>query len=320
MENENQGILLESGTNELEIVEFGIKSNNGDKSNGRGLESFGINVAKVREIINLPTITAIPTSHPNIKGVFNLRNRVIPLVDLAEWLQLESDGKDSKKNKVIVTQFNNAFFGFLVGNVNRIYRVSWEEVEPPTENVFCSMNENCITGLIKMSDRIILMLDFEKIVADINPNLGIHLEGLQNKEEDQEEITVLIAEDSQVLRTLLTETLGPVGFKVIMTNNGKDAWDKLEDVFLPLAQDGNTPINDIIQLVITDIEMPQMDGHHLIKKIKEHPELKTLPIIVFSSLINEEIKRKGKSVGADIQIAKPEIGRLAAVAHELLKK
>jgi len=316
-----KGILLESGTNELELVEFGIKSNNIQENKNLATESFGINVAKVREIIKVPSIISIPTSHPSIKGVFNLRNRVIPLIDLAHWLQVEKDDEDLKKNRVIVAQFNGAFFGFLVGNVNRIYRVSWEEVEPPSENILFDMNDECITGWIKMTDRIILMLDFEKIVADINPNLAIKsMESNENTEEEREEISVLIAEDSQTLRTLLKETLEPARYKVIMTNNGKEAWDRLEDIFLPLAKDSNSPINEVINLVITDIEMPQMDGHHLIKKIRQHPELQTLPIIIFSSLINEEIRRKGETVGADGQITKPELGRLADFARNLLKQ
>ena len=322
---EKQGILLESGTNELELVEFGIKSNNIQGNKNLAIESFGINVAKVREIIKVPSIISIPTSHASIKGVFNLRNRVIPLIDLAHWLQMEKDDEDLKKNRVIVTQFNGAFFGFLVGNVNRIYRVSWEEVEPPSENVLFDMNDECITGWIKMPDRIILMLDFEKIVADINPNLAIKsMESIENTEEKEEEkleeITVLIAEDSQTLRTLLKDTLEPAGYKVIMTNNGKEAWERLEDIFLPLAKDSNTPINEVINLVITDIEMPQMDGHHLIKKIRQHPELQSLPLIIFSSLINEEIRRKGETVGADGQITKPELGILADFARNLLKQ
>lgn len=322
---EKQEILLESGTNELELVEFGIKSENVQEDKNRAAESFGINVAKVREIIKVPPIVNIPTSHSSIIGVFNLRNRVIPLIDLAHWLQLERDDEDLKKNRVIVSEFNGAFFGFLVGNVNRIYRVSWEEVEPPSENILFGTNEECITGWIKMTDRIILMLDFEKIVADINPNLAVKALGTdgtveEETEEDLGEVSVLIAEDSQTLRTLLKDALEPAGFKVIMTNNGKEAWDRLEDIFLPLSKDSDSPIEEVINLIITDIEMPQMDGHHLVKRIREHPDLRTLPIIIFSSLINEEIRRKGEAVGADGQIAKPELAMLADFAKKLLRQ
>lgn len=317
---EKEEILLESGTNELEIVEFGINSPD-MKKNGLGIGSFGINVAKVREIIKIPNIISLPASHPSVRGVFNLRDKVIPLIDLGHWLQLEDDSQKQKDKKVIVAEFNQDYFGFLVSSVNRIHRVSWEEVESPNDQIFFNINNECITGLVKFEDRITLMLDFEKIVADINPKLSAQVSPEDVGEEPiTEEVNALIAEDSVTIRNLLVKTLEAAGFKLIKTNNGKEAWNTIENVLLPLAKDNNQKINDVLHVVITDIEMPQMDGHHLTKKIKEHPDLKTLPVIIFSSLINEEMMRKGEAVGADDQISKPEIGNLVSVVYNLIRK
>lgn len=290
--SDKKGILLETGTNEFEIVEFAV-----------GPVTYGINVAKVREVINPVNVTKMPNTHPHVEGVFTLRGKVMPLVNLAKSLGGE---QTSSNHKIIVSELNNYYVGFLVDEVSRIHRISWSEMEPPPSIT----NSDMVVGIIKMPDKMVVLLDFEKIVSDINPEINKKLTTIPESVNDTSQIrsqkTILVAEDSKMLRDLLLSTLTAAGYKkIILTDNGKQAWDRLEQL---LSND--IPVEESIQLVITDIEMPQMDGHHLIKRIKDNSRLKVLPVIIFSSLINEEMRRKGEAIGADAQVTKPEIGQL----------
>lgn len=291
---DNKGILLESGTNEFEIIEFTV-----------GGVFYGINVAKVREIINPLPVTPLANSHPNIDGLFTLRGKVVPLVSLSKCL---ASKQVTETHKVIVCEINGVFTAFKVDDVSRIYRISWTQMEPPP-NVSGS---ELVVGVVKMSDRLIILLDFEKILADINPEINKKLTAMPASTPNLVTIrktkTILVAEDSHMLRELLLGTLHNAGYHTIATENGQMAWDKL----LSLAASG-TDIHDIIQLIITDIEMPQMDGHHLLKRIKENDKLASLPVVIFSSLINEEMKIKGQALGAYAQITKPEIEQLIGI-------
>jgi two-component system chemotaxis response regulator CheV len=287
-----KGILLETGTNEFEIVEFTV-----------GSVLYGINVAKVREVINLVDVTKMPCTHPYVDGIFTLRGKVMPLVNLARCLGAEGKDKDSK---IIVSELNNFFVGFRVDEVSRIHRISWTMMEAPPQ----VSNSDLVIGILKMSDRLILLLDFERIVAEINPEMNKKLttipETMPDLADKRNKQKILIAEDSRMLRDLLIQTLHTAGYThTIDTENGAVAWDKLEQMLA-----SGIPIEEQVQLVITDIEMPQMDGHRLSKLIKEHDRLKFLPIVIFSSLINPDMRRKGESIGVEAQIAKPEITQL----------
>jgi len=291
--NHKKGILLETGTNEFEIVEFTV-----------GKVNYGINVAKVREVINLLPITPMPNSHPYVDGIFTLRGRVMPLVNLSRCLGVEE--QNSSAQNIIVSELNNYFVGFLVNEVSRIHRVSWSVMEPPP-NV---ANAESVVGIIKMEGRIVILLDFEKIVAEINPQIHVKLTTVSQSSDALQKIRktkkIMVAEDSKMLRDLLLETLHRAGYiNVTAYNNGKEAWDSLT----ALANSG-APIEDNVQLLITDIEMPQMDGHHLLKRIREDKSLHKLPVVIFSSLINEEMRRKGDAIGANGQASKPEIIQL----------
>jgi two-component system chemotaxis response regulator CheV len=307
-------ILLESGTNELEIVEFTIDELGDDGKVYRG--HYGVNVAKVLEIIRMPQVTEMPeASHPCVMGAFNLRSRIIPLVDLASWL-----GKRTKENdaqKVIVTEFNNVINAFLVSGVNRIHRISWEQVEPPSRHL-SDYTASSITGVVKFEDRIILILDMERIIADLNPNLALSLEDkVDEDDQDDREINVLIADDSTMIRRTIGRGLEKMGFVVERTTNGKEAWDRLLDI-KKRAEDENRPITDLLNIIVSDIEMPVMDGHNLCKRIKDDPVLGQLPVILFSSLITDRLRHKGETVGADDQISKPDITTLARRIRSLL--
>lgn len=309
-------ILLEAGTNELEIVEFHI-----DEMEPDGVTLYkgfyGVNVAKVLEIIRLPKVTELPeVKDKSILGAFNLRNQIIPLVDLSLWLEKRRGFSDSNA-KVIVTEFNNVTTAFMVSGVNRIHRISWEEVEPPNAYV-SALTNNTITGVVKMEGRIIFLLDLERIVGALNPHLALRLDEAADWGAEGG-FRALVADDSTVIREMLKDLLQRANFEVETVNNGKDAWTRLEQIRNKSEEEGK-PIESYLQCVVSDIEMPQMDGHNLCKRIKEDPVLKRLPVVLFSSLITDKLRHKGDSVGADDQISKPEVTHLAKRALALIKE
>ncbi len=303
MKDENQKILLESGTNELEIVEFKI-----------GESYFGINVAKVMEIIPFSKVTHVPKAHPCVKGIFKPRENIITVIDLPKYLNIAPE-EDESENLFIVSHFNKISVAFQVHRVVGIHRFSWEEMEIPDSTIYGGI-EGVVTGIVKKDERLIIILDFEKILADISPSTGIQLSEIENmgprKRSDK---PILIAEDSEMLSRILISALNEAGYNnLIVTNNGREAWDKLEN----FKNDKSKALKDHVSCIITDIEMPKMDGHHLTKLVKSDEVLAKLPLIIFSSLISDEMKRKGASLGADAQISKPEIGQLVEVIDNLI--
>lgn len=290
MSQNNKGILLESGTNELEIVEFGVGNN-----------KFGINVIKVKEIINPVPVTAVPHAHPSVEGIITLRGEVLPVVNMSTVLGFPPS-QNPKQDKFIVCEFNKTKIVYHVHTVSQIHRISWDQIEKPNE--MYSGLESQIIGVIKMNDEMVLLLDYEKIVVDINPDSGINIDRLKNLgPRERSNKRIVIAEDSALLRKLLEQTLEEAGYsRLTFFENGQDALDYLEGI----VSSGKN-IVDEVQIVITDIEMPKMDGHHLTKRIKDHKDLKVLPVIIFSSLITDDLRHKGEVVGATEQVSKPEI-------------
>jgi two-component system, chemotaxis family, chemotaxis protein CheV len=301
MEN-NKGILLESGTNELEIVEFTIGGNN-----------FGINVAKVKEIMPYESVTKVPNSHPCIKGIFKPRDSIITVVDLPKYLGM-SESETEKKNMLIIANFNKLNIAFKVHGVVGIHRISWAQIEKPDQTIFGG-REGLATGIVKLDNKLIMILDFEKIVVDISPQTGIQISEIDKLGPRERSIKpIIIAEDSQMLAKMLEEALTKAGYSnLTITSNGQEAWNILENI----KKSGAT-LREKAACLITDIEMPQMDGHHLTKLVKEDEYLKNLPLIIFSSLINEDMHKKGISLGADAQISKPEIGNLVSLIDKLI--
>ncbi len=293
------GVLLETGTNELEILEFKIGDN-----------FYGINVAKVREILPYQKPTPIPNAHPFIEGIFMPREDIITLVDLAKALHVtENENSDKTSHMNVVTNFNKLNIAFHVHGVVGIHRVSWEDINKPDKTINSSA-----TGILKWENKLIAILDFERIIADINPETGLKMSDLSHlHDRKRNDVPILIAEDSPLLSKLIKDFLEKAGFSnLIMQENGAEAWETIEG----FKNEGT--VFDKIKCVITDIEMPQMDGHHLTKLIKSDKQLKELPVVIFSSLINDEMRIKGKSVGADAQITKPEIGTLIEVIDGLV--
>lgn len=292
MENQ-KGILLESGTNELEIVEFEVANN-----------KFGINVIKVKEIIQPIPVTFIPHVHPHVEGIIQLRGEVLPVVDMLKVLGISTNNRNSQQ-KYIVAEFNKQRVVFHVDNVTQIHRISWDQIEKPSDMYQGGTSQ--VIGVIKRNEEMILLLDFERIMVDINPESGISVESVKKLgKRDRTDKKVVIAEDSPLLRKLLFDTMKEAGYvNTEFFENGRDAYEYLEALVK-----ADKDIANHVQLVVTDIEMPQMDGHHLTKKIKSHPDLKKLPVIIFSSLITDDLRHKGDQVGAEDQISKPEIAEL----------
>lgn len=326
-------ILLEAGTNELEVVEFYLDERlptmeaGPDALNGQGASLagagqyrgyYGINVAKVLEIIRMPKITELPeVQHPSVLGAFNLRSRIITLVDLAVWL-----GKDhapcTEEPKTIVTEFNNVTTAFMVSGVNRIHRISWEQVQPPNAYM-ASVSSNTIVGVVRLENRIVFLLDLEKVVASLNPRLSLRLDDLGDDWVADAGYRALVADDSALIREMQRDLLEKAGFRVIITTNGREAWDCLS-AFKRRIEEEQRPLSDFVQVVVSDIEMPIMDGLNLTSRIKNDPVLKQLPVLLFSSLITDKLRHKGNSVGADGQISKPEVAQLAKRAAALIKE
>ncbi|MDY7222813.1 chemotaxis protein [Halalkalibacterium halodurans] len=304
MSDHTSNILLESGTNELEIIMFSIAG---------GL--FGINVLKVREIINPLPMTETPNSHPHIEGVIRLRQEVIPVINLAQVLNLPPSS-NPQQDKLIIAELNRLKVAFHVHEVSRIHRISWEQIEKPSQ-LFHSGHAHTI-GIVKLESQMALLLDFEKIVVDINPEAGLSIEkvralGVRERSEKK----IYIAEDSAVLRNLLKDTLNEAGYvNLHFFENGKGAWEALHT----LVEQHGQAATSFVDLLISDIEMPQMDGHHLTKRVKTDPVLSNLPVVIFSSLITEDLYHKGERVGADAQIGKPEIVQLVEMLDSLLQK
>lgn len=302
MSSVQTNILLESGTNELEVVMFKVGS--GD---------FGINVLKVREIINAMEVMPIPNAHEHIEGLIRLREEVLPVVNLAKVLGIpESENPD--KDKFIIAELNQLKIAFRVHHVSRIHRISWEQIEKPTE--LSAGQQAYAIGIIKLEDKMSILLDFEKVVVEINPQSGVNVESLEVLgPRERSEKKLVVAEDSAVLRQLLKDTLSEAGYSNLQFfENGKEAWEYLESI----SKDETINPSDKVDLIITDIEMPQMDGHHLTDRVKKDERLKHIPVVIFSSLITRDLFHKGEAVGANAQVTKPEIVTLVEKIDALL--
>lgn len=294
-------ILLENGTNELEILEFTLAGN-----------SYGINVAKIKEIIIYQPVTPVPNSHPSIEGIFMPRDVMITAIDLKNCL---GRGESKPSGLFIITNFNKLNIAFHVENVLGIHRVSWRDIIKPDVTI-STTEESVSTGIIKKDGKLIIILDFEKIVSDINPETGLKLSDIvELGERKRSNVPILIAEDSPLLNKLIVDSLKKAGYtNLIHTENGQKAYD----VITQCKADGT--LKEHVGIIVTDIEMPEMDGHRLTKLVKTDEATAHIPIIIFSSLVNEEMKKKGSALGADAQLSKPEIGNLVRIVDRLVEE
>ena len=309
-------ILLQSGTNELEIITLFLQWL--DPVSGSVTKTaYGINAAKVRELVAMPTtLTAMPESPIAMKGVFLLRDRTIPLVDLCEWFGYQPDlsSEATAKWVVIVTEINGKFFGFIAHGVDKVYRVSWTKILPPPELI---AHHSSLTGVCLVDNSIIQMVDFESIIASIDPSMVIDSEAhavTSRPDAEQVEKAVVIADDSRMIQDQIRKTLEKAGYRVVAHSDGQEAWDYLEGLRVAGS------LHDEVLAVITDIEMPRMDGHNFCMRIKENREYDGIPVMLFSSLINDTARHKGAAVGADDQISKPELGQLVTRLQDCLHR
>ncbi len=296
--------VLKVGENRVEFVDFRMYE---DRSEYTKENIYGINVAKVKEIIKYPDPKEIISVHGKsdvLEGMINLRGEVVPIVNLAKWLNIKEpqDVAISKNKKIIVANFNNVTVGFVVHEARRIRRFLWSNIKPPND-VLSSQYENKIIGTINNiededKEKVLLIVDFEKICEE----LGIFsAENVEKIEKDisntkiSRKANVLIADDSSIARKIIKEAIKPITEKLYETKDGQEAWDLLETLY----ETSNGNIKSILDLVITDVEMPNMDGFTLTKKIKEDPRFEQLPVVVNTSLSGGANLAKAKSVGAD---------------------
>lgn len=310
---QDKEILLETGTNELEILEFFI--NEKDPVTGEIVPShFGVNVAKVMQVIESPQLEPRESAtHPSFLGTIPLRNHILPVIDLGVWLNM--DHERHQYDIVIVTEFSQSVTGFLVSGVTEIHRVGWQEVIPPGD--FMSViGTSSIIGLVNKNDHFIQLLDLETILSDLDPHSEEDM--AESRIKADREYTALIADDSATIRLMLKHTMESANFRTIIVNNGQEALKTLQKMKAE-AQAAETEIGEMLDVVISDIEMPRMDGFSLTKNIKEDKVLQELPVILYSSIITKELRHKGESVRADDQVAKPEMNKMAERAIHLIE-
>jgi len=299
----NTGILLEAGTNEAEILVFEV-----------GGQTFGVNVAKVKEVLGITNVTGLPEGHPSIEGVVRIRQEVVSLIHLGHFLygdvpEVASDESDC----LLLLEFNQRPLAFRVNRVHRIYRVSWQATRPLPMTPGMSAP---ITSVVLIDGKLVQILDFETIGAEVS---GICDEPIQSsgvERIDAPNVPVVFAEDSRMISEMIRDHLQDAGF----TNfhgfvDGQAAWDYLET----LAENETADtIRDKVGILITDIEMPRMDGFSLAKHVRMHPVLGSLPIIIFSSLVSRDNEKKGAQVGVDTQVPKPRYAELLEKTRQMV--
>jgi len=282
----------------LELMEFTMAG-----------DSFGINVAKVTEIMRFTPITPMTLSHPCIDGVFKPRGKLITVINLPRYMAL-AESEDPSYDMFMLTNFDNVNAAFLVHTVEGMHRISWSNVEKPSSIVYGS-NDSVVTGTTKIGDKIITIIDFEKVLYDINPDTGLQMSEIHNLgERFGVNKPVVVVEDSVFLRRMLIESLEAAGYTNIASfDNGESAWEYLMKCRSECLAN-ITPVEHKVSIIITDIEMPRMDGHHLTKMVKSDEILAKVPVIVFSSLIDEAQKQQGDKLGVSAHLSKPQIGKL----------
>lgn len=303
MEKEKEGILLESGTNEIEIMKFTIQG-----------EFYGINVAKVKEIMMSEKVKVMPHAHPAVEGIFKPRDTLITVIDLGYYLTGEDLGH-KPRDLFIVTNFNKMTVAFRVQSIEGISRISWKDIQKP-DKTLSHGDEGVATGIAQCAGELVTILDFEKIVAEIAPETSIQISEVEQMgDRPLCDSPLVIAEDSVLLQKMIDDSLERAGFMDVKNfNNGQEAWNYLHG----LKDDEH--LYEKVNLIITDIEMPEMDGHRLTKLVKDDPRLKKIPVVIFSSLIDDQMRIKGEALGADEQLTKPEIGHLVHVIDQLLER
>ena len=291
-----------AGTNKLEILLFSLGVN---AKTGRR-ESFGINVFKVREVMRTPPITSAPDMPASVEGMVSLRGVLVPVVDLAKYAGIETD---SPRSIMIVTEYAGHTQGFLVENVDTILRLDWSQMKVPPEMLLAEMG-GLVTAVTELPDgRLVMMMDVEKVLSETT-NYDEEIVYRSIKPLNDPTLTVYFADDSVVARNQIMRTLEAMNVKYVAAMNGREAWNELEKV-AAYAETSGQEITDLVSLVLTDVEMPEMDGYILTKKIKSDPRFAGVPVIMHSSLSGMSNQQLGKSVGVDEYVPKFEAQKLS---------
>lgn len=291
-----------AGTNKLEILLFSL----GTSSITGRRETFGINVFKVREVMRTPPITAAPEMPASVEGMVSLRGVLVPVVDLARYAGVATD---TPRSIMIVTEYAGHTQGFLVEGVDTILRLDWSQMKVPPEMLLAEMG-GLVTAVTELPDgRLVMMMDVEKVLSETT-NYDEEIVYRNIKPLDDPTLTVFFADDSVVARKQIVRTLEAMNVKYVEAINGRDAWSELEKI-AAYAQASNQKITDLVSLVLTDVEMPEMDGYILTKKIKTDPRFAGVPVIMHSSLSGMSNQQLGKSVGVDEYVPKFEAQKLS---------
>lgn len=298
-----------AGSNKLEMLLFSLGK---DERTGRE-ETFGINVFKVREVMRVPEITHAPDMPPSVEGMVSLRGSLVPVVDLLRYVGIQN----SKKPEImIVTEYNGRTQGFLVESVDTILRIDWSAMKVPPEMLTAQLG-GLITAVTELKDgRIVMMMDVEKILAETS-GYADETALASIKPITVENRTIFFADDSMVARKQIERTLDALGVKYVFATNGKEAWQELSKI-ANRAEVLNQRVTEYIQLVLTDVEMPEMDGYVLTRNIKTDPRFAGIPVLMHSSLSSDANAQLGKSVGVDEYVPKFEPHKLAEVLTRLL--
>lgn len=298
-----------AGTNKLEILLFTLGT---DQSSGRK-ETFGINVFKVREVMRVPEITRAPEMPPSVEGMVSLRGALVPVVDLVKYTGITTD---SKPEIMIVTEYNSHTQGFLVESVDTILRLDWSEIKVPPDMLMAQMG-GLVTAVTKLDDgRLVMLMDVEKILSETS-HFDQHEIIFSSLTPLQEERTIFFTDDSQVARKQIERTLDAMNIRYRSATNGRQAWEELQQI-AARAEQARVPVKNLIQLVLTDVEMPEMDGYILTKNIKSDPRFAGIPVIMHSSLSGVSNQELGRSVGVDEYVSKFDPSKLAEILSRRL--
>jgi len=292
---------LKVGSNEMELVDFRILSNTED---GVYEGIYGINVAKVREIIRVPKLTELPGTPEYIEGIFDLRDVVIPVINLACWMGINPPEGLERNLRVIITEFNNVLIGFIVHEAKRIRRINWNDIEPATfSSSSGTLDGSKITGVTKIEgDNVLLILDLESVVQE----LGLYEPDIEDVSNGEDEFSgvALILDDSATARKIVNEALTKMGFQVVEANDGQDGLEVLEDLYKKYGEN----IAENLKLILSDVEMPRMDGFHFAANVKKDGRFNDVPIIFNSSISDHFSEIRGKEAGAEAYLVKFQAG------------
>jgi two-component system chemotaxis response regulator CheV len=289
--------VLKVGSNEMELVDFRIFKQEKDRVY-EGI--YGVNVAKVREIIKIPNLTELPGVPEYIEGIFDLRGVVIPVVNLATWMNINEPKDKNIKPRIIIAEFSNILIGFIVHEAKRIRRISWDDIEPASfATGMGALDRSQITGVTRIeNDDVLLILDLESVVEE----LGIYKPKVDENETTIEKIqgTALILDDSTIARKLVHEALNKMGLKVIEARDGTEGIDKMAELYEVYGES----LDKELRIIISDVEMPKMDGFHFAANMKEDPRFAKIPIVFNSSISDHFSELRGKEAGGEAYLTK----------------